>query len=134
MTSEIRPLSPRQMGAAYKLSVAVHFLIREIDELQATSLYRHKLKMTAKAFLKELEGHAAETLWSEEGGEGDMNKVYDQMDALSNHFGNLLITAIASDRLKPGEQTMFWQDMQIAFKRHKMPLRIQDGVLELTGF
>ena len=132
MTSEKNLLSPKQMGAAYKLSVAVHFMIREIDNLQETSMYRHKLKLTAKAFLKELETHSAETIWSE-GGDGDMNTVYDQMETLSNHFGNLLITAIAADRLKPGEQTMFWQDMQMSFKRHKMPLRIHNGVLELTS-
>lgn len=129
-----RPLSARQLGSAFKTAVAVNFLIREIDQLEGTNVFKQKLKQTGKSFLAELEKHAAECVWKQSPEGNDVNEASNQMDELTDQLGNFLITLISTGPIDEGQMHLFWNDMQMTFKRHKMPLRITpDGVLELSA-
>lgn len=127
-------MDPREFGSALMLSISVHFMIRQLDELKETSLWRQGLKQKGNLFQQELERHARDTMWVERDGAPAIDSVADQMETITDLFHNLLLIAIAADKLPAGQLELFWQDMQVAFKRHKMPLRMTpEGVLELTS-
>jgi hypothetical protein len=121
---EMRELNETEKLMAVLLSANVHGLIRDIDELEGTTLYKQKLKQTAKAFLVELEKHAYQQVWAGEVEGVDFNAATDQMDHLAFMHRNLLFTLMSAGHLHESQMTLFWQDMQMTFKRHKIPLQL----------
>lgn len=130
----LRPLNAKELSTGLVMSGAIHYLIREMDKLQHTSMFKHKIKLTGKSFLTELEKHAAEHVWSETPEGGDIDKSVDQMEEMADRVHNWLMLEIAMSNLPAGQVELFWQDLQMTFKRHKMPLRIdQYGEIEFTS-
>src|SRR4051812_8980846 len=66
MKHETRPLNREERLAALESGIAVHYLIRKLDSLKATSIYRQKLKASLKTLLTELEAHARDNVWTGE--------------------------------------------------------------------
>jgi hypothetical protein len=121
---EMRALNEREKFMALLLSANVHGLIRDMDDLEGTTLFKQKLKQTAKAFLVELEKHAYQQVWAGEFEGVDFNAATDQMDHLAFMHRNLLFTLMSAGHLHESQMTLFWQDMQMTFKRHKIPLQL----------
>ena len=129
-----RLLNDKEKGLALTLSAAVHYLIRTLDEMEHTELYKHKLKLVAKAFTMELENHAKHSLWGQDVAGSDLNKVTDQMEDIVQMFGNLLMIGLSMGEIHQAQQTLFWQEMQKQFKRFDVPLRLTpDGDLQFIG-
>lgn len=127
-------MDPREFGSALMLSISVHFMIRQLDELKETTLWRQGLKQKGNMFQQELERHARDTMWVERDGAPAIDSVADQMETITDLFHNLLLTAVAADKLPGGQLELFWQHMQTGFKRFGVPLRMTpEGVLELTS-
>lgn len=128
------PLRPKELGAALMISVTSHFLIRLLDDLKNTNIYRQNLKSKTNSLLIELENHSRETIWLESPEGSDIDDAANQMEIFLDHFQNMLLTSITAGNLPAGQIELFWQDMQMTFKRHKMPLRLTpDGVLEIAS-
>lgn len=127
-------MNPREFGSALMLSISVHFMIRQLDGLKDTTLWRQGLKQKGNMFMQELERHARETMWIERDGAPAIDSVADQMETITDLFHNLLMNAIAADKIPAGQLELFWQYMQTGYKRFGMPLRMTpEGVLELTS-
>ncbi|WP_159467988.1 hypothetical protein [Dyadobacter sp. 3J3] len=124
LVKEKRPLNDKEKALALTLSAAVHYLIRSLDEMEYTDLYKHKLKLVAKAFTYELENHAKSSLWGNEVEGTDLNKVNDQMEDIVQMFGNLLMIGLSMGEIHKAQQTLFWQEMQKQFKRFDVPLML----------
>lgn len=123
-----------EKGLALTTSAAVHFLIRELDQLKNTNLYSQKLKQTANQFQKELEKHAHRNVWSDEVEGVDINAAADQMDQIAKLMHNFFILSFGCSEKTPAEQDMFWIDLNQAAKRHSMPIKMSiEGVLELNA-
>lgn len=129
-----RPLNNKEKGLALTLSASVHYLIRTMDEMEHTDLYKHKLKLVAKAFVMELENHAKSCLWGNEVPGTDLNKVNDQMESIVSMHHNLLMIALSMGEIHQAQQPLFWQEMQKQFKRFDVPLRLTpEGDLEFIN-
>lgn len=133
-TQTTRPLNASEKGLALTTSAAVHFLIRELDQLKNTNLYSQKLKQTANQFQRELEKHAHRNVWSGEVEGVDINAAADQLDQITKLTHNFLILSFGCSEMSQAEQDMFWIDLNQAAKRHKLPIKMSiEGVLELNA-
>lgn len=129
--NNLRQLNESEKGLALTVSAAVHYLIRRMDDMKSTSLYSQKIKQAGNLFQKELEKHAKDQVWEGEVEGVDINAAADQMESLTALFHNLLILAMGCSEVPPGQQELFWIEMQKNFKRFGIPLRMRpDGVLE----
>ncbi|QRQ99761.1 hypothetical protein [Dyadobacter sandarakinus] len=128
-----RELNDKEKGLALTMSASVHYLIRCLDDLQATSIYKQKLKLVANQFLKELENHAQTQVWSADVEGADVSRATDQMEDIANMMHNLLMISLALGEVHQAQQPLFWQEMQKQFKRFEMPLRLDPaGSLEFV--
>lgn len=129
--NNLRQLNESEKGLALTVSAAVHYLIRRMDDLKSTSLYSQKVKQTGNMFQKELEKHSKAQVWEGEVEGVDINAAADQMESLTDLFHNLLVLAMGCSEVPPGQQELFWIELQKNFKRFGIPLRMRpDGVLE----
>lgn len=106
------------------LSANVHGLIRDLDDLKHTELYRQKIKVTANAFLSALENHAKEKVWGVEVEGASISAAAQQMEDLASMHRNMMFTLLVMGDMHESQQVLFWQDMQTTFKRHRMPLQL----------
>jgi hypothetical protein len=121
---EMRELNETEKLMAVLLSANVHGLIRDIDELKKTNLYRHKLKLYAKQFLEELEKHAQQQVWAVEVEGVSLDAAADQLNHIAMMHRNLLFTVMMAGDMHEAQLQLFWQDMQMTFKRHNIPLQL----------
>lgn len=123
-TIHTRELNANEKMLALMLSANIHGLIRDMDDLEGTTLFRQKIKATAKAFLHELEKHAMQQVWGQEIEGANISAAAEQMEGLAMMHRNLMQVVLAMSDMHESQQILFWQDMQTTFKRHKMPLQL----------
>lgn len=102
-----RNLNEHEQLVALLLSANIHGLIRDMDDLQETTLYRQKVKQTAKAFPAELEKHAKEQVWSGEIEGVSISAAADQLEHLSRTHRNLLFTLLRSGEMDESQLILF---------------------------
>lgn len=125
-----RPMNEAEVGDSLTLSIAIHYVIRQMDKLSETNQYRHSLKLTGNQFLKELESHSSDALWSKKIEGVDYSEAASQMDKLSQLFHNLLQLCLSVQDIPDGQLPLFWLEMQRNFKRFGIPLQMApDGDL-----
>jgi len=125
-------ITPKQTGIAVTVSSAVHYLIRQIDELQGTPLFSLRIKQTGKSFLSSLEAYAGRTVWAKEVEGIDINDVSNEADTASEFFHAMLILSQGVQDVPIGQMHLFWLEMQKNFKRFDIPIRVTlDGDFEL---
>lgn len=131
MKQTTRPLNMAELGNALQLSVFTHCTINLLDRLSLTNIYKHKLKATAKSFLKEIELHAEENLWKTNVVNSNLDSANSQMQGLVDHLGNLFTLSVATEKLEPEQQLGFWKKVNEAFEEFNIPLELlDDGVLQ----
>ncbi|WP_138481657.1 hypothetical protein [Dyadobacter bucti] len=132
-TQQLRPFTETEKGIALTTSAAVHYLIRMLDQLQHTNMFRRKLKQTGNSFLAELEKHAKQTVWDVSVEGSDIGAAAEQMEGITDLFHNLLVLAMACGEIPAGQRELFWLEIAKNFKRFDIPLRIShDGDLQFV--
>lgn len=124
MTQIQRPLNKKEQTIALLMCANIHLLIRQLDDLKDTSLYRQKIKASSNLLLKELEAHQRVNLWTDEVEGSNRDKAVDQMEYLSQMQQNMMVTTLGLDSLPISQQRLFWLDMNKAFRRYNMPLML----------
>ena len=128
MKQTTRPLNQSELGSALHLSVCSHMMINLLDKLSYTNIYKHKLKLTSKAFLKEIEAHCEENLWNSSVANNNIDTANEQMQELVDFLGNLFLIGIASENIDPETQKSFFERIDQACEEFNIPLELKsDG-------
>lgn len=97
-----------------------HLFIRTLDQLQQTSIYRHKVKLLVRQLMIELEKHADLVDWS-----GDtVDAAVEQMEHGARNVEYLMQMMIKLGGEHESSWPLFFADMNQVFKRFDMNLKV----------
>jgi hypothetical protein len=121
---EKRELTEQEKRIMLINQMCVHLLIRTIDQLKATSVYRTKLKQVAGQLSTELEKHAKHVAWDVDLEDSDVDSSFDQMEQGARNVEYLMQMMIMLGRMHESQWPLFFADMNPVFKRHGMNLMV----------
>jgi hypothetical protein len=134
MGRTVRRMNHTEKNYATQMAASIHLMIRLMDKLEMTPVWRNELKLTGNKFLSELEQHAKETLWTRIPNSPDLDDLANEVENISQMFINLMTIFLEIDGKHLSQQQLFFVEMQKCFKRFDMPLRLNtEGLLEFIN-